>query len=71
MAQPGVMIYFSLEPCLKRLTLEEQGELFMAILKYGKEQKEPDFQGILGVVWDFIKPELDRDAARYLSLIHI
>ena len=69
MAQPGVMIYFSLVPSLKRLTQEEQGALFCAILKYGMEQKEPDFQGVLGAVWDFVKQGLDRDAARYGALV--
>ena len=33
--QPGVMIYFDIRPCLVRLSLEEQGQLFRAILDYG------------------------------------
>ena len=33
--QPGVMFYFEIRPCLGRLTPEEKGVLFEAILDYG------------------------------------
>lgn len=63
--QPGVMLYFEIRPCLARLTMDEQGQLFNAILDYGEEGIEPNFDYMLGIAWDFIKPRLDRDRDRY------
>lgn len=63
--QPGVMLYFEIRPCLNRLTCDEQGQLFHAILNYGEFGVIPDFQGMLGIAWDFIQPRLDRDRERY------
>lgn len=63
--QPGVMLYFEIRPCLERLTMEEQGQLFRAILDYGEEGIEPNFDYMLGIAWDFIKPRLERDRERY------
>lgn len=65
MAKPGVMIYFDIRPCLKRLSMEEKALLFEAILDYGECGSEPDFEGAVGVAWDFIKPGIDRDSVRY------
>jgi len=63
--QPGVMLYFDIRPCLARLTMDQQGQLFNAILNYGEFGVEPDFEYMLGIAWDFIKPRLDRDRERY------
>lgn len=63
--QPGVMLYFEIRPCLERLTMDEQGRLFNAILDYGEEGIEPNFDYMLGIAWDFIKPRLDRDREHY------
>ena len=63
--QPGVMLYFEIRPCLARLTLDQQGQLFNAILDYGELGIEPNFDYMLGVAWDFIKPRLDRDREHY------
>ena len=63
--QPGVMLYFDIRPCLARLTMDEQGQLFNAILNYGEDGIEPDFDYMLGIAWDFIKPRLERDRERY------
>ena len=63
--QPGVMLYFDVRPCLDRLTTDEQGQLFRAILDYGEYGTEPGFQYMLGIAWDFIKPRLERDRERY------
>lgn len=65
MAKPGVMFYFDIRPCLKRLNYEEKGLLFEAILEYGEYGSEPNFDGAVGVAWDFIKPGIDRDSDRY------
>ena len=65
MAKPGVMFYFDVRPCIKRLDINEKGRLFEAILDYGEFGIVPDLGGALGVAWDFIQPKLDRDAGRY------
>lgn len=65
MAKPGVMFYFEIRPCIKRLTLEEKGQLFEAILNYGEFGAIPKVDGAVGVAWDFIQQRLDRDTGRY------
>ena len=65
MAKPGVMFYFDVRPCIKRLSINEKGRLFEAILDYGEFGIVPELEGALGVAWDFIQPKLDRDAGRY------
>ena len=65
MSKPGVMFYFDIRPCIKRLTLEEKGVLFEAILDYAERGVVPELDGVLGVAWDFIQPKLDRDSGQY------
>ena len=69
MAKPGVIFYFEIRPCIKRLSLEEKGRLFEAILDYGEFGIVPDLDGMAGIAWDFIQPKLDRDAYRYDSQV--
>ena len=63
--RPGVMLYFDVVPCLERLSMEEKGRLFEAILYYGQFGVVPELEGMVGMAWDFIRPRLDRDAERY------
>lgn len=63
--RPGVMLYFSLRFALKRLSYEEKGILFDAILDYGETGVLPELDGVLGVCWDFIQPIMDKDAEAY------
>ena len=65
MGKPGVMFYFDIRPCIKRLTTEEKGQLFEAILDYGEFGSLPSFDDRLGIAWDFIQPKLDKDAEIY------
>lgn len=65
MAKPGVMFYFDTRPCLKRLSNEDKGRLFEAILNYSEFGELPEFEDMLGVAWDFIQPRIDRDNKRY------
>lgn len=65
MTKPGVMFYFEVRPCLKRLSTQEKGMLFDAILDYGEFGTEPELEGMVGVAWDFLRPKLDRDNDRY------
>ena len=68
-SQPGVMFYFDLRPSLQRLSCEEKGILFEAILDYGQTGTEPTLKGVLGVAWDFIRPRLDLDRQRYQDVV--
>jgi len=63
--QPGVMLYFSMRACLKRLSLEEKGALFEAILDYAEHDIVPDLNEKLMVAWDFVQPQIDRDRDAY------
>lgn len=65
MGKPGVMFYFDIRPCIKRLGYEDKGRLFEAILDYGQSGTIPEFDGVLGIAWDFIQPRLDQDSERY------
>ncbi len=65
MSKPGVMFYFDIRPCIRRLSLSEKGQLFEAILDYGENGTEPELDGMLGVAWDFIKPRIDLDSEQY------
>ena len=65
MARPGVMFYFDIRPCIRRLSLEDKGQLFEAILDYAENGVEPELDGALGVAWDFIQPRIDLDSEQY------
>jgi len=66
--RPGVMLYFELRPCLRRLTDGEKGQLLEAILDYGEEGTEPALEGMAALAWDFIRPRIDRDGEHYREL---
>lgn len=60
--QPGVMLYFTLRPGLKALSLEEKGMLLDAIFSYGEDGIEPAFNSpALAITWGFVQPLLDAD----------
>lgn len=65
MSKPGVMFYFDVRPCIKRLNLNEKGQLFEAILDYAESGIEPELDGALGIAWDFIQPRIDLDSEQY------
>lgn len=68
-SRPGVMIYFEVERPLKRLSYEEKGMLFEAILEYAHYGTLPNFDGNIGVAWDFICDKVDRDIQRYENAV--
>ena len=65
MAKPGVMFYFDVRPCLKRLTNEEKGLLFEAILDYGETGCVGELTDTLRIVWPLIQNKLDTDSLQY------
>ena len=64
---PGVLIYFELRPTFRFMTNDQKGRLFEAILDYGELGQDPDFSDdpLLGAVWCFVRPRIDRDAEHY------
>ena len=69
--RPGVMLYFDLRPCLKRLSNEEKGLLFEALMDYAQYGELPELDGMTGIAWDFIRPRIDRDAERYEEMVEL
>lgn len=63
--KPGVMIYFDLQETLDRLSDEQAGILFRAILEYGAKRTEPDLPDPLFFLWPIIQTRLDCDDRRY------
>ena len=64
--KPGVMIYFdSIRPALTRLNDEQCGSLFRAILDYAEYGVITDLEPITGMVFDLLRPKIDRDSDRY------
>ena len=64
--KPGVMLYFdSIRPALNRLDNEQCGALFRAILDYGEFGAVSDLEPMTGMVFDLLRPKIDRDAEKY------
>ena len=64
--RPGVMIYFdAVRPALSRLDNDQLGSLFRAILDYGEFGAVSDLEPMAGMVFDFLRPKIDRDAEKY------
>lgn len=65
MARPGIMIYFDMLGPIRVLPDEDKGRLLIAMLEYGQSGIVPQFDGMLALSWEFIKPKLDRDGETY------
>ena len=65
MARPGIMVYFDMLGPIKVLPDADKGRLFVAMLEYGQNGIEPQFDGMLALAWEFVKPKLDRDDETY------
>lgn len=65
MARPGIMIYFDMLGPIRVLPDEDKGRLLVAMLEYGQSGIVPQFDGMLALSWEFIKPKLDRDGETY------
>lgn len=62
---PGVMLYFEIRKPLARLSQKEKGDFLDAILDYAQYGIIPDFDGMMGMAWDFISDKIDMDTERY------
>ena len=68
--RPGVMLYFDWLPSLQKLSLEEQGQLLMAVLTYAQTGKAPEFgDRLMDYAWAAIQPHIDADEQRYESVV--
>lgn len=67
--RPGIMFYFDMAEPLKGLSYEEKGRLLEAVLDYGQYGVVPEFEGVLSIVWGFVRPKLDADAKRYRKTV--
>ena len=60
------LVYFDWEEPFSCLDNAELGELFRAMVKYAKNEEEPEFENkTLYLVFTFIKNAIDRDKAAY------
>lgn len=65
MARPGIMLYFDMIGPIRVLPDADKGRLLVAMLEYGKDGTAPEFDGMLALAWEFVKPKIDRDEAEY------
>ena len=63
--RPGFMIYFDIAPALYKLTDEEAGKLFKAIMDYATSGNVHELDGICGFAFEVIRPRIDRDKGAY------
>lgn len=66
MARPGIMVYFDMMGPLAKLPDADKGQLFWAMLEYGKSGTVPEFDDLaLALAWEFVKPKIDKDSEEY------
>ncbi len=63
----GVVLHFKFAPAVKRLNLEEKGKLLDAVLDFGINENVPEFDGMLGMLWDLMMPDLIYDRERWYA----
>lgn len=63
--RPGFMIYFDIASALSKLTDEEAGKLFKAIMDYATSGNVHELDGICGFAFEVIRPRIDRDREAY------
>ena len=63
--RPGFMMYFDFAPALSKLTDEEAGTLFKAIMDYASSGTIHDLPGTCGFAFEVLRPRIDNDRAAY------
>lgn len=64
--RPGLMLFFDdVRPALARLNDAECGLLLRAIMNYAQYGEVIDLPQLVAMAFDFIRPQIDRDAMRY------
>jgi hypothetical protein len=69
--KPGVLLYFAdLRPMLNRLSDDELGVLFRAVIDFSEFGLEPsELPGMSAFAFDILRPCLERDAQRYRKTV--
>ncbi len=63
--RPGFMIYFDFAPALAKLTDDEAGKLFKAIMDYASMGIVSEIEGLCGFAFEMIRPRIDKDRKVY------
>ena len=63
----GFVLYYDYRKHLELLTNEERGKLFLALMDYGENGKEPKLDGAALMAFSFIACQMDRDTEKYLK----
>lgn len=63
--RPGFMLYFDTAPAFERLSDEDAGRLIKAALAYASTGELVPLDGTLALLFELIRPRLDRDAEKY------
>ena len=71
--RPGIMIYFDiLETLHDGYTTKEAGELFLAMLHYGRDGIKPNFSDRgMKTLWKVVQVKIDRDNLKYSKTIEL
>lgn len=67
--KPGVVFYFEFLPMIAKLKPMQRLALYEGMLYYAMDGKEPELRREAALVWDFIRPVVDRDAERYKKIV--
>ena len=59
------IFYRSFLKSIQHLDTSEQLELFLVIVEYGLDQREPEMSRYVRAVWESIKPQLDANQRKY------
>ncbi len=71
-SKPGVMVYFEIARAIKRLSYEQKGRIFEAILSYAEFGEVPEFDDIaLDVLWPLLTDKIDRDSEKYNNISEV
>ena len=68
--RPGIVVYFDVMGPMEKLDNSAKGELIWAMLNYGKNGVEPEFDSLpLVLAWEFVKPKIDKDYREYVRSV--
>ena len=65
MGKDSFVLYAGYIEHIEDLTAEEQGQLFMAILRYANGMDVGELKGAVKMAFSFIRAQMDRDAEKY------
>ena len=64
-SEKGIFIYFEYYDAIALLSAEERGNLFIALLDYGKSGIIPQLDGAAMIAFTFIKNQIDLDKEKH------